>query len=70
MKHQYIVANPNVWANGSKYGRLLTDGYNYLCPECGGYGTVPPNRTRCAFCDGNQTLPMDDERIVAEDPRA
>jgi DnaJ-class molecular chaperone len=67
--NNYNVAVPNVWAKGSKYGRLQTDGFNYLCPECGGYGTVPPDQTKCDFCDGKETIPLDDKRIVSGDPR-
>lgn len=29
---------PDMFARGSEYGPLQSDGRTYLCPECGGYG--------------------------------
>lgn len=68
MKGHYRVASPEVLAAGSQFGPLQTDGHNYLCPDCGGYGTVPPDRTKCPFCDGKQTIPLDDERVKKGEP--
>lgn len=63
------------YASGSKYKPLQTDGYNILCPECGGYGYLAgdssgsiyltaslPKSLTCTFCYQGY-IPLDDERV-------
>lgn len=69
MRHEYRMTSPSKWAAGSKYGPLQTDGTDYLCPDCGGYGKALDGG-KCGFCKGKETIPLDDKRIVAEDPRS
>lgn len=56
------------WAIGSEYGPLLTDGTEYLCPDCGGWGHVNGTALvpgdKCEYCEGFGTLPLNDARIV------
>jgi hypothetical protein len=64
MKNEFRTIGPKMWAKGSSYGPLLTDGYNYLCPECGGYGYLPTEK-KCSFCNGEKVIPLDDKRVTA-----
>lgn len=48
-------------AKGSAYG-LLSDGYDWLCPECGGYGKIGVKK-KCRYCKGKGTFPLNDKRI-------
>lgn len=57
----YYPTHPPLFAKGSKYGRLQTNGRSYLCPECGGYGKV--GKKKCRFCMGEGILCKDDLRI-------
>ena len=66
-KTMYQPAKPRVWAEGSEYGPLQTNGIDYLCPECGGYGYTPNEKT-CSFCKGEEVIPLDDNRIT-ESPK-
>ena len=50
-------------AKGSKYGNLQSDGHNYLCPDCGGYGFLLDTDSKCSFCNGNGTIALDDDRV-------
>ena len=63
-KEEYLIIT-NKYAIGSKYGPLLTDEYNYLCPECGGYGMV--FNTKCEYCNGIGSISLEDERVVEID---
>lgn len=56
-------SSPRMWAKGSEYGPLQTDGYVYLCPDCGGYGEV--GKSACSFCLGNGIIELWDERVIA-----
>jgi hypothetical protein len=53
------------YAIGSKYAPLQTDGYDILCPECGGYGYIMDKKVMivCTFCYQGY-IPLDDERVV------
>ena len=59
----FSTAVPHVFARGSKYGPLQTDGFTYLCPDCGGYGYIADKDNQCLFCKSNGTIPIDDSRI-------
>ncbi|MBT8449109.1 MAG: hypothetical protein KJO69_05440 [Gammaproteobacteria bacterium] len=48
-------------AVGSKYG-LQTNGKDYLCPECGGYGQLYGVKT-CKYCKGKGVIALDDPRV-------
>ena len=62
-------AEHGTYAIGSAYGPLLTDGHEYLCPDCGGYGTMPTSCDKyegalCEFCDGNGVISLHDLRVL------
>lgn len=61
---KFVTEVPNTYARGSKYA-LLTDGHTYLCPECGGYGSIFHGDVNklCGFCDGRGTIELTDARI-------
>ena len=59
----------NVYATGTKYGPLLSNGIDYLCPDCGGYGFTP-DADVCSYCDGKKSIPLDDKRVVGSKPSA
>jgi DnaJ-class molecular chaperone len=63
MKNHYDITDPPMKAIGSEYFPLLTDGHDYLCPTCGGYG-VALDKGPCKFCDGLQTISLSDPRVV------
>jgi DnaJ-class molecular chaperone len=63
MKNEFRIIDPKMQAKGSVFSPLQTDGHNYLCPECGGYGYVPKNPS-CAFCDGSGLLELTDTRVT------
>ncbi len=46
----------------SEYPNLQTDGHEFLCPDCGGYGWAEGQH--CNRCYGDGTLPMDYPGIV------
>ena len=52
----------NVYAHGSNYGPLLSNGKEYLCPDCGGYKSYE-NHKMCPFCKGKGTISLRDKRI-------
>ena len=64
-------------AEGSDAAALQSDGFNYLCPECGGYGQVPTYRKHinksgqktCVFCKGSGYMDLTDSR-VKDNPQA
>jgi DNA-directed RNA polymerase subunit RPC12/RpoP len=58
-------AVPGTSAKGSRYKPLLSDGFDYLCPDCGGYGTVPHKgkQVECPFCSGHCTISFEDPRV-------
>jgi len=56
------------YALDTKYGPLLTDTHAYLCPDCGGWGHIP-SASVCPYCKGVGEIPLDDSRVVDEDPR-
>jgi len=66
--YYHTQRHPSMWANGSQYGPLQCDGLDYLCPECGGYGFLGTNDTRCEFCLGSGTLALDDPRVTTLPP--
>ena len=63
MKNHYKLTDDK-YLNGSKYGPLQSDGVDYLCPECGGYGFVGDYRYRyrCRICKGDGIIALDDVR--------
>ena len=63
---RYEVSNPRKRAEGSRFRTLMECGENFLCPECGGYGTY--DYKPCSFCSGKGVLEKDDSRIVEEKP--
>ena len=67
-KGSYEPAIPYVWATGSKYGSLQTDGFDYLCPDCGGYGYNCNIDPKCGFCKGIGVITLTDSRIVNTKP--
>jgi RecJ-like exonuclease len=64
VRGHYRRTDPAMFAKGSKYGPLQSDGFDYLCPDCGGYGYLP-NDPECGFCSGVGTIPLDDKRVKA-----
>jgi DnaJ-class molecular chaperone len=50
-----------MWAEGSTYGPLQSNGIDYLCPQCGGYGKC--SGQDCEFCNGVGTIALNDPRI-------
>lgn len=56
----------SVRAKGTEYGPLLTDGYAYLCPDCGGYGTIH-HKKKCLYCKGIGEIPLNDPRVIRDD---
>ena len=67
MTRRSFTSTENTFAKGSNYGPLQSDGYSYLCPECGGYGFVADdNAGTCKFCNGTGELALTDERIHEE----
>ena len=50
------------WVRASNT-RLQSDGFDYLCPLCGGYGWVDLNR-KCEYCNGRGNIPLDDSRVL------
>ena len=64
----YTQRNPETWAKGSEFGPLQCDGYDYLCPECGGYGYLYNKDARCGFCKGVGRIALDDPRLTTERP--
>ena len=52
-----------MYAKGSKCGPLQSDGYDYLCPDCGGYGYIADKNSKCDFCSGFGTIKLNDERV-------
>ena len=63
----YSYPKKPVHASGTTYNPLQTDGETYLCPECGGYGTVPGeamSNVKCDYCKGNGWIALNDERII------
>lgn len=64
----YQVIPDNVYLRGSDYGPMQCDGFSYLCPQCGGYASVPGDGPgteprRCPCCR-NGTIALDDPRIT------
>lgn len=54
---------------GTKYGPLQTDGFSFLCPDCGGYGMVPGkagSTVGCKFCGADGVIALDDARVSLE----
>jgi DnaJ-class molecular chaperone len=49
-------------AEGSTYSPLLSNGKEYLCPDCGGYGLIY-GVLKCNFCDGAGVIALDDKRL-------
>ena len=64
MRGYYSPTEKN--AKGSKYGNLQSDGCDYLCPDCGGYGYLLDIDSKCSFCNGKGTIELDDERVSDE----
>jgi len=64
MKNSYDTQIPHVFAEGSVYGPLQTDGFDYLCPDCGGYGFILDKNATCEFCKGEGIIPLNDKRIT------
>ena len=62
----YVLTDPPVWAEGSKYGPLLSDGRDLLCPDCGGYGRC--GWEWCDFCEGRGVLDVGDARLTVKQP--
>lgn len=66
----YRVYMPHMRLIGSQYFPLLVSDEDVLCPDCGGYGTVPDGiplsrgSLGCRVCLGRGRLPFDDPRIV------
>jgi len=67
--HYDHTRNP-MWARGSIYGPLQTDGFDYLCPDCGGYGYICDSNKKCGFCEGNGTISLDDPRLTTCNPNS
>lgn len=57
------------YASGSKYKPLQTDGFDILCPDCGGYATVPHKgqQVECSFCSGKGHISLEDPRVKGMD---
>jgi hypothetical protein len=68
IRFRYHENTPPKYALGSNYGPLQTDGTDYLCPECGGYGWTQCGNVCCAFCGGSGILDMADSRITGDRP--
>lgn len=62
-RHNFLI-NSGVYAKGTEYGPLLTDGHAYLCPDCGGHGTVPGGK-KCAYCKGVGEIALTDARVIS-----
>ena len=65
----YVLTDPPRWAKGCTFGPLQSDGFAYLCPECGGYGYLYDRDATCDFCKGKASIPLDDPRITDKQPR-
>jgi DnaJ-class molecular chaperone len=47
----------------SKYGdHLQTNGKDFICPECGGYGVV--GNVKCLYCKSTGFIQKNDERLI------
>lgn len=53
---------PPLFFIGSIYGPLQSDGWVYLCPDCGGYGSVP--KGPCRLCGTTGEIFLHDARVV------
>jgi hypothetical protein len=42
---------------------LQTDGFDYLCPQCGGYGTVLEGKMTCPCCMRKRIIRRYDPRV-------
>ena len=51
----------------NRHTMLQTDGYDYLCPECGGYGYIHSIDDRCMFCSGMGVIALNDSRIKEQE---
>jgi DnaJ-class molecular chaperone len=63
MKNHYKLTDDK-YINESKYGPLQSNGIDYLCPECGGYGFIDDDR--CSICNGSGIIALDDVRVFSK----
>ena len=66
VKRYHYLIDSGLMAAGTEYGPLLTDGYAYCCPECGGHGTYPPGND-CPYCGGDGEISLDDPRVLPKE---
>ena len=53
------------WAIGTKHGPLQSDGCDYLCPDCGGYGFVSGRMTTW-FVSGRMMTSLLKEQLFCQ----
>lgn len=63
----YRPTDPERWLEGIPYAALQSNGDHYLCPQCGGYGSVPSSDT-CPTCKGTCQVALDDKRVTSKKP--
>jgi hypothetical protein len=70
-KGRFVTVIPHRFARGATYCGvpLQSDGQEFLCPDCGGYGYVADdNCGTCPYCVGTGALPLHDQRVTEGRP--
>ena len=67
----YRISDKEKYMKGCMYGPMQESDEDYLCPHCGGYGTVceiETGKNVCKFCNGSGAIQKNDQRIVDAHP--
>jgi len=62
----YRVGDKEYFLTGCKYGPMQENDVDFLCPQCGGYGTTVGLEKVCSFCNGTGNIQKTDPRITTE----
>ena len=62
VRGRYFVALPKVYTIDFPNSALQTDGFDFLCPQCGGYKKIF-GQYSCEYCIGLGVISFDDGRI-------